>query len=179
MRTLQSINPCVCSLILDIEKTHETINCCGNVIQGPLKNVVLSMRISSVSWRFNVNHSSTMLLKFHPLPSTLWKHYYFIKFSYFSASFSAFCHSFVISLQMNLSVYFNASFVCNRAQTVRLGGLISLHSSCLQFIHEHRLACCKHTSNLHHPECMFSHRWVNCKEKEKKKTARLVLPHTY
>ena len=68
MRTLEGINPSVRSLILDTEKTHKAIKCCGNVIQGPLKNVgTLSMRISPESWRFKVNHFPTILLKFYPL----------------------------------------------------------------------------------------------------------------
>lgn len=65
-------------------------------------------------------------------------------------SWRCFCHCQKPHLQMNLNLFFNASFVCNRTQGVRPGGLISLHISCLQFIHAHRPACCKHSSNLHY-----------------------------
>ena len=47
----------------------------------------------------------------------------------------------------------NASFVCRRTQKVRPDGLITLH---IPVLTAHRLACCKHPSNLHyHLECVF------------------------
>ena len=69
----------------------------------------------------------------------------------------------------------NASFVCRRTQKVRPDGLITLH---IPVLTAHRLACCKHPSNLHyHLECVFFFffftPWVRV---NKTLLAELVLP---
>lgn len=111
----------MCSLLLDIE-THKAIKCCGNIIQGPLKNVgTLIMRISPESWRFKVNHSLPILLKFHPLwaPVKLQWYYYYYDDDYYYYCYCVFY--FFVSLTLLLFSMRNIKHICS-CSTVCLAG---------------------------------------------------------
>lgn len=99
--------------------------------------------------RFKVNYSSFILLKFHPLPGPV-KTSVILLFLCFEHVLLGCLENITSTLTMLSSrsgaedvfdneaspaaefefVCFIASFVCNRIQKVRPGGLISLHISC-------------------------------------------------
>lgn len=155
------------------------------------------MRISPESWRFKVNHCSTILLNFIHRQVKQKPHWYYILchcfffFLHLCFLFILFCSTTLLSslkcrsmpLSLCLSeflpadelwrmfVFFKASSVRNWTHKVRRGGLISLHIPCLHLTHVHIHVFCKQTNNLHCHQMHVSTLVT--------KPAELVLPHKY